>query len=171
MADDSRDGERNRMAINPITLETPTATEAPLQHKLNEALVRELLHRTKGAGVALLGAVVLLWLIVGAETGTPVFAQFLVLIGLILVRLVGAVWIERRGRFDYMRVFRAFAAINFLIGGGLGAIIMVSYPHLPPLGVAMCSVCIVGINSAAMVSLSGSPLVYLLYVCSNMAAL
>ena len=159
------------MSVNLITLETPSAIEAPLQDKLNEALVRELLHRTKGAGVALLGAVVLLWLIVGAETGTPVFTRFVVLIGLVLIRLVGAIWLERRGRFDPMRAFYWFAAMNFLIGGGLGAIIMESYPDLPPLGVAMCSVCIVGINSAAMVSLAGSPLVYLLYVCSNMTAL
>jgi len=162
---------QNRVAINLITLETPSAAEAPLQDKLNEALVRDLLHRTRGAGVALLLAVVLLWLIVGAETGAQVFAQFLALIGLILIRLVGAIWVVRRASFDRMRVFGWFAAMNFLIGGGLGAIIMTAYPQLPPLGVAMCSVCIVGINSAAMVSLAGSPLVYLLYVGSNMAAL
>ena len=39
---------------HPITLHTPTPEEAPLQDKLNEALVRELLHRTRSASVALL---------------------------------------------------------------------------------------------------------------------
>jgi signal transduction histidine kinase len=159
------------MAFNVITLDTPDATEAPFRDQLNEALMRELLHRTKSAGVALLGAVVLLWLILGDQTGTVVFVQFLAVSILILARMVGAIWLERRGRFDTMRAFGWFAAVNFLIGGGLGAIILSAYPHLPPLGVAMCSVCIVGINSAAMVSLAGSPLVYLLYVVSNMAAL
>ena len=48
---------------------------------------------------------------------------------------------------------------------------LASYPALPPLRVAMCSVCIVGINSAALVSLAGSPLVYVVYVGANMAAL
>jgi signal transduction histidine kinase len=61
--------------------------------------------------------------------------------------------------------------MSVLIGVSLGAIIMVAYPSLPPLRVAMCSVCIVGINSAALVSLAGSPLVYVVYVGANMAAL
>lgn len=42
------------MAIHPITLHTPTPEEAPIQNELNEALVRELLHRTRSASVALL---------------------------------------------------------------------------------------------------------------------
>jgi signal transduction histidine kinase len=157
--------------INPITLERPNAAEAPLQDALNQALVRDLLHRTKGAGVALLGAVVLMWTIVGPHVGTHVEVQFAVMVGLVVVRTAGAIWLERRPRFDHMRGFAWFAAMNFLIGGGLGSILITSYPHLSPLAVAMCSVCIVGINSAAMVSLAGSPLVYVLYVCSNMAAL
>ncbi len=158
-------------SINPITLERPSAAEAPLQDALNNALVRDLLHRTKGAGIALLGAVVLLWLIIGPHVGLRVFIQFLVVVALVVVRLVGSIWSERRSRVNHMRVFAWFATMNFLIGGGLGAIVMASYPQLPPLEVAMCSVCIVGINAAAMVSLAGSPLVYLLYVGSNMAAL
>jgi len=159
------------MRINLITLERPSAAEAPLQDALNHALVRDLLHRTRGAGVALIGAVVLMWAIIRAHVGLHELVQCVVLVGLIVIRTVGAIWLDRRPRFDVMRVFGWFAAMNFLIGGGLGAILIRAYPHLPPLAVAMCSVCIVGINSAAMVSLAGSPLVYVLYVCSNMAAL
>ncbi len=159
------------MRINPITLERPTTAEAPLQDALNHALVRDLLHRTKGACIALGGAMVLMWTIVGPHVGSDVAIQFVVLGSLIAVRLAGSIVMERRSGFDTARVFGGFAAINLLIGGGLGSIVIASYPHLPPLAVAMCSVCIVGINSAAMVSLAGSPLVYLLYVGSNMVAL
>ncbi|HEX3760874.1 MAG TPA: HAMP domain-containing sensor histidine kinase [Kofleriaceae bacterium] len=159
------------MRIHPITLERPSPAEAPLQDALNHVLVRDLLHRTRGAGIALLGAVVLMWTIVGPHVGTHVAIQFVALVSLIVVRMVGSIAMERRSHFDAMRVFGGFAAINFLIGGGLGSILITSYPHLPPLAVAMCSVCIIGINSAAMVSLAGSPLVYLLYVGANMAAL
>ena len=161
------------MARNPITLETPSPAEAPLQDKLNEALVRELLHRTKGAGVALLAAVLLLWIFVGSPGEPSEVALFLALVGFVVARTAGAIWIERRAqhRFRHMPVFRWFAAMNLLIGGALGAIVMVTYPRQTSLAIAMCSVCIVGINSAAMVSLAGSPLAYLVYVGSNMAAL
>jgi signal transduction histidine kinase len=158
---------------HPITLHTPTPEEAPLQDKLNEALVRELLHRTRSASVALLLATLLLWTIVGPYNGSVVLGLTLALAGFTVIRMVGSIWIERRAakRFDTMRVFRWFVAMSVLIGASLGAIVMASYPGLPPLRVAMCSVCIVGINSAALVSLAGSPLVYVVYVGANMAAL
>ena len=160
------------MTIDPITLHRPNADEAPLRDQLDEALVRELLHRTKSASVALLLATLLLWTIVGPYTGSPVPVLFVTLAGLTVIRMAGAIWIERRlQRFHTMRVFRWFVAMSVLIGVSLGAIIMASYPSLPPLRVAMCSVCIVGINSAALVSLAGSPLVYMVYVGANMAAL
>lgn len=160
------------MAINLITLETPIAAEAPLQERLNDALVRELLHRTKGAGVALLGATVLMWLIIGRDDALS-DGLFLALVGFNVLRTAGAIWIERRarGRFAAMHVFAWFTAMSLLIGLSFGAMILTMYPHLAPLRVAMCSVCIVGINAAAMVSLAGSPLVYLLYVGANMISL
>jgi signal transduction histidine kinase len=159
--------------MNPITLHTPAPEEVALEGKLNEALVRELLHRTKSASVALLLATLLLWTIVGPHAGSFVFVLFMALASLTVVRMVGAIWVERRARVGvhYMRVFLWFVAMSVLIGISLGAIIMGTYPDLPPLRVAMCSVCIVGINSAALVSLAGSPLVYVVYVGSNMAAL
>lgn len=158
---------------HPITLHTPTPDEAPLQDKLNEALVRELLHRTRSASVALLLATLLLWTIVGPYNGSFVLALFVALAGFTVIRMIGSIWIERRAgkRFDTMRVFRWFVAMSVLIGASMGAIILASYPSLPPLRVAMSSVCIVGINSAALVSLAGSPLVYVVYVGANMAAL
>jgi signal transduction histidine kinase len=158
---------------NLITLHTATPDEAPLEDKLNEALVRELLHRSRSASVALLLATLLMWTIVRPHTGTVVLVLFVSLAGLTVIRMVGAIWIERRTavRFDHMRVFRWFTMMNVLIGASLGAIILAAYPSLPPLRVAMSSVCIVGINSAALVSLAGSPLVYVVYVGANMAAL
>jgi hypothetical protein len=160
------------MAINPITLHTPTPEEMPLRDQLDEALVRELLHRTKSASVALLLATLLLWTIVGPYNGSFVLGLFVALAGFTVSRMAGAIWIERRmQRFRTMLVFRWFVTMSVLIGVSLGAIIMASYPSLPPLRVAMCSVCIVGINSAALVSLAGSPLVYMVYVGANMAAL
>ena len=161
------------MAINPITLETPSPAEVPLQRALNEALVHELLFRTRNASVALLGATLLMWMIVRDYTGALVLALFLVLVGLVVVRMIGAMWIERqaRGRFHHMRVFYAFTATNALIGTNIGAIVLASYPHITTLGVAMCSVCIVGINSGAILSLAGSPLTFAVYVGSNMCVL
>jgi signal transduction histidine kinase len=158
---------------NPITLHTPTPEEAPLEDKLNEALVLELLHRSRSASVALLLATLLMWTIVRPYTGTDVLILFIALAGLTAIRMVGAVWIERFavGRFEPLRVFRWFTMINVLVGASLGAIILAAYPSLPPLRVAMMSVCIVGINSAALVSLAASPLVYMVYVGANMAAL
>ena len=160
------------MAINPITLENPPAAEAPLQGKLNEALVRELLHRSKNAGVALLGTVYLLWLIVSPSTGPLVSALFVGLVGLAVVRVAGSIWLVRRppGRFHVMRAFTWFAVMSALIGVSLAAIVLAAYPHISPLGVAMCSAAIIGINSGALVSLAPSPLVYLLYVSFNMTA-
>jgi signal transduction histidine kinase len=164
--------EGTAMAIHPITLHTPTLEEEPLQDELNEALVRELLHRTKSASVALLLATLLMWTIVRPYTGSAAAVMFAMLASVTAIRMIGTIWIERRSRrFHHMRVFRWFLAMSVLIGMSLGAIIMIAYPDLPPLRVAMCSVCIVGINSAALVSLAGSPLVYVVYVGANMAAL
>jgi signal transduction histidine kinase len=161
-----------KISRNPITLERPSAAEQPLQPELNTALVRELLFRTKGAGIALLAATLLMWLIISPESGAQV-AAFAALVGFTVLRTAGAVWIERapERRFRTGPVFAWFAAMCLLIGASVGAIVMTSYQDLPPLGVAMCSVCIVGINSAALVSLAGSPLAYVLYVAANMAAL
>ena len=158
---------------NPITLHTPTPEEAPLQDKLNEALVSELLHRSRSASIALLLATLLMWTIVRPFTGTVVLVLFVALAGLTVIRMAGAIWIERRaaGRFGHLQVFRWFTMMNVLLGVSLGAIILAAYPSLPPLRVAMTSVCIVGINSAALVSLAASPLVYVVYVGANMAAL
>src|SRR6185503_11609115 len=115
--------EGSAMAIHPITLHTPTLEEEPLQDKLNEALVRELLHRTRSASVALLLATLLMWTIVGPYNGTFVLALFLVLAGVTVIRMLGSIWIERRAarRFDTMRVFRWFVAMSVLIGASLGA--------------------------------------------------
>jgi signal transduction histidine kinase len=163
---------RSKISRNLITLERPSPAEQPLQAELNHALVHELLFRTKGAGAALLAATLLLWLIISPERGSAI-AAFIALVMFTVLRTAIAVWLLRRPKpqFRTQPVFAWFATMSFLIGASLGAIVMTSYEHLPPFGVAMCSVCIVGINSAAMVSLAGSPLVYLLYVGSNMAAL
>ena len=160
------------MAINPITLAKPPPAEAPLQDKLNEALVRELLHRSRNAGIALLGTLYLLWLIVAPSTGWLVAALFVALICLAIVRLAGSIWLARRppGQLRVMRAFAWFTAMSALIGASLAGIVLASYPHLTPLGIALCSVAIIGINSGALVSLAPSPLVYLLYVGSNTAA-
>jgi signal transduction histidine kinase len=151
---------------NSITLQVPTAEEAPLQAELDEALVRELLFRTRGASVALLAAEALVWLFVRAQTGTLVLALFVALVGITLLRLAGAIWISRRSQqtFQYMRAFYWFGAMSGLIGLNLGAIIVASFPHLPPLAIAMCVVAVTGINAGALLSLASSPPIYLLYV-------
>jgi signal transduction histidine kinase len=160
------------MAFNLITLHTPTPAEAPLLAPLNEALVRELLIRTKNAAGALLATLVLLWTVVGPSTGRLVSMLFVTLVSFTVIRLLAAIWFERRPRerFRTMRAFCWFTTMSALIGMNLGAIVLASYPHVSPLGVAMCSVAIVGINSGALVSLASSPLVYLLYVGFNMSA-
>jgi hypothetical protein len=85
-------------SINLITLERPSADELPLQAQLNEALVRDLLLRTKGSGAGLLGAMLVLWLIIRPRTGGIVFALFLGLVGVTLCRVAGAMWSDRRPR-------------------------------------------------------------------------
>src|SRR5690349_460967 len=129
------------MAINPITLQRLAADQAPLQEKLNEALVRELLTRTKSAFVALLLTVWLLWVIVAPSTGPLVAWLFAALIGCAVVRLVCAIWLERRLRagLHHMAAFAWFATMSGLIGASLGAIVVASYPYISPLGVALCS--------------------------------
>jgi signal transduction histidine kinase len=160
------------MARNPITLHVPTPDEAPIQAELNAALVRELLFRTKGASVALLAAELLVWLFVGSEASSLVITLFVALGSVTVLRLVGALWLARqpRARFHHMRVFHWFAAMSMLIGIGLGAIILVTYPQMAPLAVAMCSVAVTGINAGALISLASSPLIYFLYVGSINAA-
>jgi hypothetical protein len=89
-----------------------------------------------------------LWTIAGAYNGTLVLVLFVVLASLTAIRMVGSIWIERRAarKFAPMRVFRWFVVMSVLIGASMGAIILATYPSLPPLRVAMSSVCIVGIN-------------------------
>src|SRR5262245_2374659 len=105
------------MAINVITLAKPTPDEAPLQDKLNEALVRELLQRTRSATVALLLTMWLLWMMVGSS-GSVVAALFLALLGFVAIRLVGSIWLERRSRerLRHMRAFAWFTVMSALIG-------------------------------------------------------
>jgi len=80
--------------------------------------------------------------------------------------------LERRSRerLRHMRAFAWFAVMSTLIGATLGAIVIVSYPEIAPVSVALCSVAMIGINSGALVSLASSPLVYLLYTGTNMSA-
>jgi signal transduction histidine kinase len=159
------------MRFNLISLQRLAPDEVPLQSKLNEALVRELLHRTRSAAVALLLTLWLLWVLVG-PAGGMVTGLFIALIAFTGIRLAGSMWLERlpRERFHHMRAFAWFAMMSALVGMTLGAIVVASYPHISPLAVALCSVAMFGINSGALVSLSASPLVYLLYVGTNMAA-
>jgi signal transduction histidine kinase len=116
--------------------------------------------------------VLLLWEIIAPSADYLISALFLALVGLTVIRVIGSIRLERqpRERFDHMRAFYWFTVMSTLIGMSLGAIVMAAYPHISPLNVAMCSVAMIGINSGALVSLAGSPLVYLLYVGSNMAA-
>jgi signal transduction histidine kinase len=161
------------MAINPITLERSSMAEPSLQIKLDEALVRELLSRSKGGGIALLPTAGLLWMIVGARANRVAMALFLLLISVAIIRVASVTWLERRARdrFHHRHVFYWFASMNLILGGCLGAIILLMYPQLPPARVAMATVCIIAINGAALVSMGASPLVYLLYSGSNMTAL
>jgi signal transduction histidine kinase len=160
-------------AINPITLSRAAVVDPALQAKLDETLIRELLGRSKGAGLALLGAVVLLWMVVGDWSSGMTTALFAALVGLAIVRILGVRWWELRagGRVPPIYAFLWFALMNLLLGICLAAIVLLTYPILPPARVALCSICVLGIDSAALVSMGASPLVYLLYVGSNLAAL
>jgi signal transduction histidine kinase len=161
------------MAINPITLERSAMMEPVLRAKLDEALVRELLGRSKGAGMALVPTAGLLWTIAGAWASHVTVVLFFVLISVAVTRVTGVIWLERRApdRFPHRHVFYWFAAMNLILGSCLGAIVMLTCPDLSPSRVAMCTVLIVAINGAALVSMGASPLVYLLYSGSNLVAL
>jgi signal transduction histidine kinase len=157
------------MAIDPITLRRPGPGDAAL----SEALVRELLGRTRGAGVALLGATVLLWKIVApwvAGWGSWLFAA---LVAVTVVRTAGTLWVERRwrGALPYRAVFGWFLGAGALIGALLGAIVLATFTRLPATSVQMASIIYVGIDFGAMVSLAASPLVFAIYVLPNVGAL
>src|SRR3954471_20822136 len=120
------------MAINPITLERATLAEPALQIQLDEALVRELLSRSKGGGTALIPTAALLWMIVGAWASRVVVAVFFVLLGVAIFRVASVTWLERRARdrFHHRHVFYWFASMNLILGGCRGAIILLTYPAL-----------------------------------------
>ena len=160
------------MAINPITLARPVAGDAALRRELDDALVRELLSRSKGATLGLLAATGLLWMIVGAWAGAFTIALLVALASVVSLRLVGVLWLERGAlqRFRTGVVFSWFATMNLLLGACLGGLVLLCYPVLPPARVAMVTACLIGINGAALVAMGASPLVYLLYCGTNMAA-
>ena len=157
------------MALNPITLEPSAPGERALADRLNQALVRELLIRTKASGPALIGAAVLMWLLMRPWAGAVVTVLIGLLCGLTVLRIVSAFWFER-GHVPHMRAFLVFTLTNCLIGIVLGAVILEANAALPPLRLAMFTVVVVAVDFGAMVSLAGSQLSYLAYLGPNAAA-
>src|SRR5262245_26965657 len=119
-------------AVNLITLARPAPDEEPLQGKLNEALVAELVGMARPGAIALLGATLLFWLLVRPWTGGLVSCLLLVMVGITVIRLVGAICLDRGLlRLSHMPVFVWLATIYALSGGCLAAIILAASPHLP----------------------------------------
>ncbi|TMQ12631.1 MAG: hypothetical protein E6J90_30675 [Deltaproteobacteria bacterium] len=158
-------------AINPITLARPSPDEEPLQDRLNEALVRELVMTAKGGAIGLLGVTVVFWMLVGRWTGGLVAALLIGLAVVSAIRLGGSIWLDRGAvrRFPHMRVFHWLAVVCVLSGLSLGSIIVASCPHLPLDAELMLLVVMIGINSTAMVIFGASPLLYLCYVSPSFA--
>ena len=155
------------MALDPITLRPPSPDDAAL----SELLVRELLARTKASGLALVGAMTLMWLIVRDAVPVWTCALFIAVVVFAALRVVGTLWLERQVPFPVRRAFYWFLALGALIGLTLGVIVLVTFRDLSLARIEMCSIVVVGIDFGAMVSLAASPLVFAAYVSGNIAAL
>jgi signal transduction histidine kinase len=153
-------------SINPITLEVPGPDEVPLQAKLDEALVKELVFTARAGSIGLLGASAVIWGIVRSVSDPILWIWFIALFALIITRLVGSIWLNRGAmrRVPYMRVFWWAVVIYGLTGICLGGIVATSCPHLPVVTVLLLLVIMIGIKANAQVTLAGSPLAYVLYV-------
>lgn len=160
------------MARNLITLRTPPPDESALQAQLEETLVRELLHRTRSTGVSLLGVAFVIWMLVRPWTGSLVVGLFIALGVFTAIRVVSAIWLVRqpRERFRYMRAFYWFTAMTMLSGMSLALVFLASYEHVPSLNLAMILVCLVGVNSGALLSLALIPVCYWSYCAWNLLA-
>jgi len=158
--------------VNLITLARPTPDEEPLQAPLNEALVRELVLTAKGGAVGLLGASVLYAMVVGPWDSALLTVLFVLLFGVTLFRLGFVVWLKRGAlsRMAPMHVFVWLAVIYGASGVSLSAILIASAPHVGVVKVLMLLVVMIGINSTAMVTLAGSPLLYMLYLTTPLVA-
>jgi signal transduction histidine kinase len=137
--------------------------EAPLQAPLNEALVRELVITAKAGAAGLLLASGVLWVLVRPYTGALVSAMFIVLACTTIARLVGSLWLQRRG-LAHRRVYWGLAVLYGVTGSCVAAIVLASLPHLPTVTALTLLVIMVGINATATVTLAGSRLIYALYV-------
>jgi signal transduction histidine kinase len=159
-------------SVNLITLARPTPDEAPLQAQLNEALVRELVLTAKGGAAGLLGATVLYAILVGPWDSPLLIGLFALLFGVTLFRLGFVLWLMRGAmqRMSSMRVFAWLAVIYGASGVALSAILIASAPHVGVVKVLMLLVVMIGINSTAMVTLAGSPLLYMLYLSTPLVA-
>jgi hypothetical protein len=153
-------------SVNLITLARRSPDEAPLQSKLNETLVGELVVTAKAGASGLLLATAVAWLLVGPWTGSVVSGLFLVLIGTTVTRLLGSIWLlgGRMHRFAYMRVFCWLSVVYGITGASLCAIIVASCANLPVVSALLLLVIMIGVNFTATVTLAASPFVYALYV-------
>jgi signal transduction histidine kinase len=162
---------RALMAVHPITLERLSAEARAARGPLDAALVGELIARTKVAGLPLIGAVALMWLLAGRHAARGGGWLYAAVIALAIARTGFVTWVERQaGRVPYMRAFAGIAACYAVIGVALAAIVIVSFATVPPLNLAMCAVCTLGIDYSALVTLAASPLVLLLYAPTNLAS-
>src|ERR1044071_3004555 len=159
-------------AVNLITLSRPIADEEPLQAGLNDALIREIMIAQRGGAAALLFASFVVWLLVRDATSRVIPALFVTLISVTLLRLVGTTWLLRGAidRLPRMHLFWASAVIYLLTGGSLAGIVLLAGLHTPVPTTLMLLMVMIGIASTAMVSLAGSPFLYVTYIGPLMSA-
>ena len=159
-------------SVNLITLNRPTPDEEPLQDRLNEALLRELMIAQRGGAAALLFASFVVWLLVREATSRMIPALLVTLVSVTLIRLVVTTWLLRGAieRFRRMHVFWGFAVIYLLTGASLAGVVLLAGMQVPVATTLMLLMVMIGIASTAMVSLAGSPFLYISYIGPVMSA-
>ncbi len=155
--------------ISPLPL---APEDRSYQRELHQALLAELFHHTKVALLFLVLVMVFIWQLLGPlAENHPLFpwiyvgTAIIVLLRLFSIQLMEMWprWLPEPG--DRHLVFILGST---LVGLAFGTINWVMVPLLDPIQLALLGLILVGVNSVAVQSMTGSPLAFALYMLPNM---
>src|SRR5262249_43471764 len=115
----------------------------------------------------------MMWEVGGKQAATrpAVVAAFVAQLVLVALRFAWLVFLRARGAWSSPRAFVGYAVLSALVGIASGAIVVTTLPALDPLQRSWLTVCLIGIDSIAVVSMAPSPIVYAGYASWNLGAL
>jgi diguanylate cyclase (GGDEF)-like protein len=160
--------------VNWITPYRLTAEDRPHARALHEALVRDLMEKSRIPVVILLGSMGLFFSLLKDVANSSLWLRFL-FPAMVLVTLARAVLVvqwnpERRGRRRLFSTFTVFFAGAILSGLLLGGVVLAAAPYLDAGRFLLVCLCLSGISSIAVVSMAGSPSCYAAMVVPSVGA-